>query len=121
MIISVVVCGAGRYTVYLSKDAIQAGLQLNFGIQIVLLWSVMLAKVSIGLLILRFATAKRYRWTLWTVILLTVVYTIVVFIALLTQCDPLTMVWNTSIQGQCHSPRTHLVFSYFNGGPYSII
>jgi hypothetical protein len=59
--------GAGRHMAYVPETAVTA-MRLNFATQGLYMWAIGLAKVSIGLFLLRFAPRKGYRNFIWIII-----------------------------------------------------
>ncbi|KAJ5570964.1 hypothetical protein N7535_004624 [Penicillium sp. DV-2018c] len=105
--------GAGRHEVYVPDTAVTA-MWLNFATQGLYMWAIGLAKVSIGLFLLRFAPRKSYRSFIWVVILLMTLYTTICFLTLIFQCKDIRSNWDKSIVSKCFKPKQLLILSYTN-------
>ncbi|KAJ5143930.1 uncharacterized protein N7515_002717 [Penicillium bovifimosum] len=105
--------GAGRHQAYVQETAVEA-MRLNFATQCIYMWAIGLAKVSIGLFLVRFASRKVYKNFIWSIIVVVALYTTICFLTLIFQCKDIRSNWDTSIQSKCFKPKQILTLSYAN-------
>ncbi|KUJ20502.1 uncharacterized protein LY89DRAFT_682224 [Mollisia scopiformis] len=107
--------GAGRHEVYLTDAAkLSYGLYLNFISQPFFLVAVVLVKVSVGLFLLRLTPSQFFHRFIWCMIGFMAMYTTVSLITILTQCRPLTVIWDPSVKAICFTPLGLRACAYFN-------
>jgi hypothetical protein len=107
--------GAGRHMAFAGETA-SIAMHLNFATQGIYLWAIGLAKVSIGLFLLRFAPHKVYKVFIWTVIVVMTLYTAISFLTLALECKDIRTNWDISVKSKCFSSRQLLILSYTNTG-----
>lgn len=66
----------------------------------------MFIKVSIGVFLLRIATQKRYRYTIWASIVVVAIWSLVLFFWNLFQCNPIAAQWDYTL---LDNPENHCV------------
>ncbi|KAN0117815.1 hypothetical protein V8E51_003792 [Hyaloscypha variabilis] len=107
--------GAGRHAYYIPPAKESQGLYINFISQPFFLVGVMLVKVSIGLFLLRLTPSQFYHRFIWCMQAFMVIYSTVALITILTQCRPLTVIWDPSVKNAvCFSPLGLRACAYFN-------
>ncbi|KAG8164749.1 hypothetical protein KVR01_005024 [Diaporthe batatas] len=110
--------GAGRHVQYIDPPSdVVAGLHLNFVTQPLCLASLCLAKVSVGLFLLRLKPSARFVWFIRGVIVFTVLSAAGNFLTVFFQCTPLEFTWDHSVVGGKCIPARDLKFAaFFNSG-----
>ncbi|OCK80777.1 hypothetical protein K432DRAFT_327625 [Lepidopterella palustris CBS 459.81] len=95
--------GMGMHSITLQPKDMIAILKDTLAIEITYYITVYIIKVSIILLYLRFATEKGFRRTCKATIAVLTIYAFICIIVLLTQCIPLTKVWDITeaLPGTC--------------------
>lgn len=106
--------GTGRYGASLTRKDLQQSLLLQFITQPVYVWSICFVKVSITLCLMRFSPSKCFSRFLLVCMAFFLTIALAYFISLMLQCQPLTMVWDPSIQGFCMPPTTISALSITN-------
>ncbi|RLL96931.1 hypothetical protein CFD26_103155 [Aspergillus turcosus] len=113
MLLTMVLYGAGRHTVYVLDTAVIAN-HLNFVTQGIHLWAIGMVKVSIGLFLLRFAPKKGYNIFIWVVIVAMTLYMTICFFLWIFQCKNIRTNWDPSVQSKCFTIPQRLQLSYTN-------
>lgn len=76
----------------------------------------MFIKLSIGIFLLRIATQKRYRYTIWASIVIVAIWSLVLFFWNLLQCDPISAQWDYRLlenpENHCVSPQAIVDAAY---------
>ncbi|KAF2721221.1 hypothetical protein K431DRAFT_224704 [Polychaeton citri CBS 116435] len=121
VIIPEVVYGAGRHVQYLDHDTNIKGLHLNFVTQPLCLIALCLAKVSVGLFLLRLAISRNYIRFIWCVIVFTILSTLGNLLTVFFQCQPLSFVWDFTVEGGKCIPQPHLKFAAFFNSSVSVL
>lgn len=67
-----VIYGAGRHVQYIDEDDLVTGLHYNFATQPLSITSLCLAKISVGLLLLRLTTTSWHIRLIWSIMVFTV-------------------------------------------------
>ncbi|KAF6827312.1 integral membrane family protein [Colletotrichum musicola] len=118
IIIPQVEMGAGRHAQYIQpQENVVKELHLNFVTQPLCLISLCLAKVSVGLFLLRMTPSTRYQYFIKGTIAFTILSATGDFLAVFFQCHPLAFAWDTSIPGGECIPADNLKFAaFFNSG-----
>ncbi|TDZ15568.1 hypothetical protein Cob_v011515 [Colletotrichum orbiculare MAFF 240422] len=118
VIIPEVDAGAGRHVQYIEpKENVVTGLHLNFVTQPLCLIGLCLAKVSVGLFLLRLTPSVRFRYFITAVIVFTVLSAIGNLLTVFFQCQPLAFTWDSSIEGgSCMAPSDLKFAAFFNSG-----
>ncbi|KAK1708805.1 hypothetical protein BDP67DRAFT_410465 [Colletotrichum lupini] len=111
VIIPEVQYGAGRHIQYIEpKSNIVTGLHLNFVTQPLCLIALCLAKVSVGMFLLRITPSGKFRHVIWGIIIFTV------FSAL----GNFSFTWDFSIEGGKCIPQADLKFAAFFNSSVSV-
>lgn len=114
VIIPQVRLGAGRHYQYIDPPSnISKGLHLNFVTQPLCLIALCLTKISVGLFLLRMTPSPRFRYTIWGVMIFTVLSATGNLLTVFFQCRPLAFTWDTSVPGGQCIPASHLKFAAF--------
>ncbi|KXH29103.1 hypothetical protein CSIM01_02172 [Colletotrichum simmondsii] len=114
VIIPEVQYGAGRHIQYIEpKSNIVTGLHLNFVTQPLCLIALCLAKVSVGMFLLRITPSGKFRHVIWGIIIFTVFSALGNFLTVFFQCQPLAFTWDFSIEGGKCIPQADLKFAAF--------
>ncbi|KAF2473765.1 uncharacterized protein BDR25DRAFT_341043 [Lindgomyces ingoldianus] len=93
--------GTGRHMRDLTEEGIFKALRFWWLCYISYCWTMIGAKISIGLFLLRVTVNKMQRWIIYTVMGLTVLTGIVFFFVTLLQCRPVSYFWNKNQPGSC--------------------
>lgn len=101
LIIVQVDLGAGRHVDALDPEDNVKGLHINFATQPLCLIGLALVKISIGLLLLRLTTSKKFIRFIWGSIILVILSFIANFLVVMFQCSPLAYIWDASVNGKC--------------------
>ncbi|EAS31837.3 uncharacterized protein CIMG_07316 [Coccidioides immitis RS] len=113
IIIPEVKYGAGRHMAYV-MDTVKTAMQLNFATQVIYLWAIGTVKISIGLMLVRFAPAKGYKLFIHIVIVLMAIYTTICFFTLIFQCHKIESIWDINVKSKCFAPKQLMALSYTN-------
>ncbi|KAF9871093.1 6-phosphogluconate dehydrogenase [Colletotrichum karsti] len=110
--------GGGRHFQYIEpKENIVKGLHLNFVTQPLCLIGLCLAKVSVGLFLLRMTPSARMRNFILGTIIFTILSATGNLLTVFFQCRPLAFTWDTSIEGgECIPPGNLKFAAFFNSG-----
>ncbi|KAL3443176.1 hypothetical protein BJX65DRAFT_312030 [Aspergillus insuetus] len=100
--------------VHVSHDSATDALFYYFLAGCFYLWTISLAKVSIGLALLPLTLKKAYKWSTWMVIVSMLVYTTGRFFTIMFQCNRIASSWDLSIKSDCYSRQVSeaLMYSY---------
>ncbi|KAK1541031.1 hypothetical protein CPAR01_07020 [Colletotrichum paranaense] len=121
VIIPEVQYGAGRHIQYIEpKSNIVTGLHLNFVTQPLCLIALCLAKVSVGMFLLRITPSGKFRHVIWGIIIFTVFSALGNFLTVFFQCQPLAFTWDFSIEGGKCIPQADLKFAAFFNSSVSV-
>lgn len=101
LIIVQVDLGAGRHRGALTPEDNVKGLHINFVTQPLCLIGLALVKISIGLLLLRLTTSKKFIRFIWGAIILTILSFTANFLVVMLQCRPLSFTWGGTTDGKC--------------------
>ncbi|ORY19021.1 hypothetical protein BCR34DRAFT_472692 [Clohesyomyces aquaticus] len=93
--------GTGRHMTELEPENIFKAMRYWWLCYIAYFWTMIGAKISIGLFLLRVTISKLQRWTIYIVMGLTVLTGIVFFLVTLLQCSPINYFWDRSRPGAC--------------------
>jgi hypothetical protein len=75
-------------------------------VEVVYILTTSVVKLSIGVFLLRIATAKRYIYIIWGSLVMTIIFGIVCFFLVLFHCQPVEYTWNRTMDGgTCTSPK----------------
>ncbi|KAF3809692.1 hypothetical protein GCG54_00005233 [Colletotrichum gloeosporioides] len=110
--------GGGRHIQYIEpKSNVVIGLHYNFVTQPLCLIALCLAKVSVGLFLLRVSPSTRMRYFIMGTIVFTILSATGNFLTVFFQCRPLAYTWDTSIKGgECIPPANLKFAAFFNSG-----
>ncbi|KAJ0382712.1 hypothetical protein COL922a_011975, partial [Colletotrichum nupharicola] len=108
--------GGGRHIQYIEpKENVVIGLHYNFVTQPLCLIALCLAKVSVGLFLLRVSPSTRMRYVIMGTIVFTILSATGNFFTVFFQCRPLAYAWDTSIEGgECIPPANLKFAAFFN-------
>ncbi|KAK5734927.1 hypothetical protein LTR17_008560 [Elasticomyces elasticus] len=109
--------GKGRHIWYLNEHQTATIGMLSWIAQIDLFCAICLIKISVCLLVLRIKNTKMLRYSLYGVMVLLVITTIIPIIALCTECKPVYGFWHRKL-GKCHSPNFR-IYSIYVQASYS--
>ena len=88
---------------------------INYVMQVVCVFSYVTGKASVGFLILRFLGPTTFwrKWTIWTVMILTLIVNSINCIITFAQCDPPRALWDHGVTARCWDPRVQAKFAMF--------
>lgn len=88
---------------------------LNYVMQDVGIFSYVTGKASVGFLILRFLGPKSIwrKWTIWTVMIFTLIVNSINCIITFAQCDPPRALWEHGVTAHCWNPQVQEGFAIF--------
>ncbi|KAK7426752.1 hypothetical protein QQZ08_006788 [Neonectria magnoliae] len=102
----VIVCcfyGAGQHSNKLERSDIQTGTKLFFIAEFFYAACTVPIKASICVTLLRIADSRRrFVWTIWAIIILMVIASIIFIIAIANICHPITTLWGETTTGSCN-------------------
>ncbi|KAK7414011.1 hypothetical protein QQX98_007122 [Neonectria punicea] len=102
----VIVCcfyGAGQHSNKLETSVIQKGTKLFFIAEFFYASCTVPIKASICVTLLRIADSRRrFVWTIWGIIVLMVIASIIFIIAIANICHPITTLWGETTTGTCN-------------------
>ena len=109
--------GLGKHAGCVSPNKITEDVKLEY-IEVILLFvSTLFSRVSVCIFLLRiFSINIHWRWTLYSIMALTVVANITCIITVLTECRPLAKLWNPTTPGSCWQPHVVLRIGQWQGG-----
>ena len=80
------------------------------------IFSGLCTRLSVCLFLLRiFHTKRRWRLSLYGIMVFATAVIIPTIVSLLAQCSPVQKLWNPLLPGSCWSPQTVIDIGYFNG------
>ncbi|KAI4916638.1 uncharacterized protein J4E92_009142 [Alternaria infectoria] len=101
LVIPQVHMGAGKHIDYIKKEDFVAALRLNLISQPIFLFAICFVKVSVGFFLLRIAVGRLYR-------------RLIIGIMVVTQCQPLSLMWDQSAKGTCWTIQTRQALGFLN-------
>jgi hypothetical protein len=93
--------GTGRHMLELSPENIFRAMRYWWLCYIAYCWTMIAAKISIGLFLLRVTVDRIQRYIIYTIMGLSTTIGLVFFFATLFQCAPIDYFWNRSQPGSC--------------------
>ena len=97
--------GVGRHVSYLSPEQAIGFLKLSLISEVLVVFSNMFVKFSIGLFLLRiFTTRNKGARLVYFILGFIAVTSVSAAIALLCACRPITKIFDSSVPGKCYSP-----------------
>ena len=114
--------GLGRHVYYLSLTPelsadINQAMKWQFLALSLAAFSFFFTRISICLFLLRiFGVSRYWRWILYCAIAFITTTNIPFAIIVITQCRPMSKVWDPSVHGKCMSPVVVNFVSYGSGG-----
>ncbi|CEL09705.1 hypothetical protein ASPCAL12838 [Aspergillus calidoustus] len=109
-----VIHGTGRHTVYVARHDIVDALFYFFLAECFYLWTIGLAKISIGLALLPLSLKALYRRSIRIIIVSMLIYTTARFFTIIFQCTKVKSSWDPSVRSHCYSQEVSeaLMYSY---------
>ncbi|KAI0880506.1 uncharacterized protein GGS22DRAFT_193276 [Annulohypoxylon maeteangense] len=114
IVIAEVQHGVGRHAIYLNPEITRMGLKLNFISQPIYQWAIPIAKVSIGLSLIRTGPTVILRRIIQGLIIFLLAFTSARFVLLMLQCINMPAIWDPRVQSKCLSPETMRGIKYTN-------
>ncbi|KAI9739225.1 MAG: hypothetical protein M1834_007438 [Cirrosporium novae-zelandiae] len=93
--------GFGRHVEYLAVDELIGALKYTFFAEPSNVLAVFFLKLSIAISLLRLNLGRRYRWTVYTAVLINFLATLTALIAQLGRCHPFVSTWDVRVTGNC--------------------
>ncbi|KAF1943002.1 hypothetical protein EJ02DRAFT_151838 [Clathrospora elynae] len=94
--------GTGRHMNTLSKEDVFKAMRYWWLCYVAYAWSMIAAKISIGIFLLRVTVRKLHKWILYIAMALTVLTGLIFFFVTLLQCMPISYFWDKTIEnGWC--------------------
>ncbi|PNP45070.1 hypothetical protein TGAM01_v206827 [Trichoderma gamsii] len=107
--------GSGQLAVHLSKSDIMHGTKNFFIAEYFYSSSTVFIKSSIAITLYRIADARRrYKWTIWAVIVATSISAIVFIVGISNICHPITTLWGETTTGTCNLDLNSDVSFFFS-------
>jgi hypothetical protein len=113
--------GLGRHQETLGpEDAVQAS-KWNLVGQVTGILSGTFARVSFCMMLFAITSAQQriQRSILWTIGVSQILLNVALSIFILTQCQPITKLWDKSVAGKCLGPENQQHFGFVQGCKYS--
>ena len=108
--------GLGQHIVYLRPEQASLVAKWNRIGQMPWVISNMFIKLSISVFLYRiFATKSSSKRALYPIIILNIIGNLASFTTILSQCTPVSKLWNPSIPGKCWNPKKQLDIGIFQG------
>lgn len=108
--------GIGRHNKSLSQEHEINALEYQALATATYVLDMMFIKISIGVFLLRIATQKRYRYTIWASLVIVAIWSLILFLWNLLQCDPIAAQWDYRLldnpENQCVSPQAIVDAAY---------
>lgn len=101
LIIVQVDLGGGKHVGAISPENNVKGLHINFVTQPLCLIALALVKLSIGLLLMRLTTSKKFIRFIWAAMILVILSFTANFLVVMLQCRPLAYTWGGAKEGKC--------------------
>ncbi|KAF1993051.1 hypothetical protein P154DRAFT_540728 [Amniculicola lignicola CBS 123094] len=109
--------GTGRHMGELSDDEILKAMRFWWNCYLSFFLTMICAKLSIGLFLLRVTVSNVHRWSIYIAMGLSVVSGLAFFFVTLVQCTPVDYFWNKHQPGKCLNMDVIVALTYF----YSIM
>ncbi|KAL7943588.1 hypothetical protein V8C42DRAFT_327922 [Trichoderma barbatum] len=107
--------GSGQLAAKLPPKVIMRGTKLFFIAEYFYASSTVFIKCSIAITLLRIAESRRrYRWTIWSVIVATIISCIVFIAGISNICHPITTLWGETTTGSCNLELNSDVSFFFS-------
>ncbi|KFY57146.1 hypothetical protein V496_06536 [Pseudogymnoascus sp. VKM F-4515 (FW-2607)] len=99
--------GTGQHAVDIPDDVLPVGLKWWWACEPAYILTCMALKLSIGIFLLRIAVVKTHKIIIWTVIIVTEIYSTFFFLIFVLQCRPSAYFWTqyTGGSGTCINPK----------------
>ena len=108
--------GVGIHIIYVKPEQSVGYLKLSLISEVLVVFSNMFVKFSIGLFLLRiFTTRKKRVWLVYSVLCFIALTSVSAAIALLCACFPISKIFDDTIPGKCCSPQVRLAVAYYQG------
>ncbi|KAL2045315.1 hypothetical protein N7G274_002398 [Stereocaulon virgatum] len=108
--------GIGRHMVYLPLDHVIRAAKYIVLVRVIISLSTMFTRISIGFLLLRISSSKKWlAIAVYCVMGVVVVAGVSSVFLVVGQCRPFAKSWDPEITGTCWSDNTQLAFSRYNG------
>ncbi|KAF1952266.1 hypothetical protein CC80DRAFT_572899 [Byssothecium circinans] len=104
--------GLGNYEYPLSPGTMVTILKHLFALGFAGFWASSLARISIGIMLLRFGISKTWRVVLWILIFIQLCLPITLIVFALLQCRPIRAMWEHVPDAVCWSPRKTQSYGY---------
>lgn len=115
--ISIYQDGVGKHIIHVTPAQEILVNRWSLTSEVLVVFSNMFVKFSIGLFLLRiFTTRKKRIWIVYSIQGFIAVTSISAAVALLCQCQPIGKMFNPTIPGKCYSPQVRLGMAYYQGG-----
>ena len=113
--------GLGRHIVYLQPDQISHTLYLSAIVQPIGIFSYVLPKLAIVMLIVKLMGPKKHGiWFLYSIVTILAIASALAPIFVFVQCDPPSHFWNPTEPAKCWPPNVLMNTTIFGGCESSI-
>jgi hypothetical protein len=109
--------GVGVHKISLTPEQAQKATLFGWVDQMLILMAIIPAKVAVVIFLARvqgYSDAKRLAY-LWFLVISNMIVNLVTLPVILTQCSPLSKMWDDSIPGNCDGRRGTEIMGYFQG------
>lgn len=106
--------GLGQHVYYLSMEELSASAKWSYACSFPYVWVMAFIKISLASLLLRLRRELRWKWFLWTMIIIQILSAIASNIFLLVQCRPIHAFWDRKPEYWCAPLEAAHVSLYVN-------